>query len=126
MQSGAPATRKALRRDTAQPILPPKGENPNQGLAANQSARPLRRSHQSSVGIHTQHERRNHSWRVVILNDPSSTTASAVAVERVVRSRFSATLERTAGRPLDAALLGHTFSGVCDLSNVHITMKFVL
>jgi len=38
---------------------------------------------------------------------PSSATASAAAVERTVRSRFPATLERTAERPFAAApLLG--------------------
>jgi len=36
-------------------------------------------------------------------NDTSSATASTAAVERTVRSQFSATLERTAGRPFAAA-----------------------
>ena len=37
-------------------------------------------------------------------NDPSSATAPAAAVERTVRSRIPATLERTAQRPFAAAL----------------------
>jgi hypothetical protein len=36
-------------------------------------------------------------------NDQSSATASAARVERTVRSRFPATLERTAQRPFAAA-----------------------
>ncbi len=36
-------------------------------------------------------------------NGPSSATASAARVERTVRSRIPATLERTAGRPFAAA-----------------------
>ena len=40
---------------------------------------------------------------IVLPNDPSSATASAARVERIVRSRTPATRERTAERPFAAA-----------------------